>query len=46
MKGILGIISFLLIVGSVGALEHGNIGFIQTGVQSAIGFVLLLVSVA
>lgn len=34
------IFSFLWIVGTAGALECDNIGFIQTIVQGAIGFVI------
>ena len=38
MKGIIG---FILLVGTVGALERGNIGMVQCLVQSAIGLALL-----
>lgn len=38
MKGIIG---FILLVGTVGALEKGNIGIVQCLLQSVIGLALL-----
>lgn len=37
----LGILSPLLLLGSVGALEMDNIGFLQCGLQSILAFYLM-----
>lgn len=44
MKPVIAIGGALLLLGSVGALEIGNIGFIQAIGQSMAGFSLMMIS--
>lgn len=43
IRGILFIVLFLALIGSVGALEVGNIGMLQCLVQSGIAIALLYI---